>query len=114
MHAFKVGDFIRYIAQNKNDYCDGEILRIIEINNSFAFFEEYEKGYHINLLEPWAPHNGEWCWFWDDCTPHRPTCRQFGYIDVDNYGSNAVYCDSEQNPYTNCEPFLNSLPLHLQ
>ena len=33
-HNLKVGDFVRYIAKTKNDYCDGEVLRVIEINIS--------------------------------------------------------------------------------
>ena len=94
------------------------VLRIVGIDNDgYAFFETYER-YHTDLLEPWIPHNGEWCWFWDDCTPHKLNCRQFGKIipPGDEYycASSEMYSDSEQNPYDNCEPFMNSLPLHFR
>lgn len=55
------------------------------------------------------PSTGDLVWFWDDCTPHRPTLRQFGYIDFENYDI-PTFCDSEQNPFTNIEPFLNKPP----
>ena len=64
-------------------------------------------------LETWTPVKGEWCWFWDKCTPHRPTLRQYD-IFPEGYGEENMFHDSEQNPFDFCEPFLNSLPSYLK
>lgn len=74
------------------------------------------KGCHIfclNELELWQPKPNEWCWFWDKCTPHRPTLRQYD-IFPEGYGEENMFHDSEQNPFDFCEPFLNSRPSHLK
>ena len=74
------------------------------------------KGCHIfclNELELCQPKPNEWCWFWDKCTPHRPTLRQYD-IFPEEYGEENMFHDSEQNPFDFCEPFLNSLPSYLK
>ena len=64
-------------------------------------------------LELWTPVKGEWCWFWDKCTPHRPTLRQYD-IFPEGYSEENMFHDSEQNPFDFCEPFLNSRPSYLK
>ena len=77
-HNFKVGDIVRYKAPTPNDYCDNEIFTISEIGEDcFAFFEDYEKGYHVRVLEHWEPMLNEWCWFWDDGLTHSAHLMQF-------------------------------------
>ena len=106
---FKVGDFVRCVAQPQNA-SPLRITRLFQDNyyvmNSKLSFLEYE-------LIPWTPVKGEWCWFWDKCTPHRPTLRQYD-IFPEGYGEENMFHDSEQNPFDFCEPFLNSRPSHLK
>ena len=106
---FKVGDFVRCVAQLQNA-SPLRITRLFQDNyhvmNSKLSFLEYE-------LIPWTPVKGEWCWFWDKCTPHRPTLRQYD-IFPEGYGEENMFHDSEQNPFDFCEPFLKSRPSHLK
>ena len=105
---FKVGDFVRYIHTTP--------IRALEINNingNRYYFTNSEMSCLKHELELWIPVKGEWCWFWDKCTPHRPTLRQYD-IFPEGYGEENMFHDSEQNPFDFCEPFLNSRPSHLK
>ena len=106
---FKVGDFVRCTCTT-SDALPLRITKFVQGNyhvaNSNLSFLGHE-------LEPWTPVKGEWCWFWDKCTPHRPTLRQYD-IFPEEYGEENMFHDSEQNPFDFCEPFLNSRPSHLK
>lgn len=108
---FKVGDFVTNESL--------KITRqITKVNDDFIYFKEgswalpHVEGFS-NKLILWTPIKGEWCWFWDKCTPHRPTLRQYD-IFPEEYGEENMFHDSEQNPFDFCEPFLNSRPSHLK
>lgn len=108
---FKVGDFVTNESL--------KITRqITKVDDDFIYFKEgswalpHVEGF-INKLILWTPIKGEWCWFWDKCTPHRPTLRQYD-IFPEEYGEENMFHDSEQNPFDFCEPFLNSRPSHLK
>ncbi len=108
---FKVGDFVTHESL--------KITRqITKVNDDFIYFKEgswalpHVEGFS-NKLILWTPVKGEWCWFWDKCTPHRPTLRQYD-IFPEGYGEENMFHDSEQNPFDFCEPFLNSLPSYLK
>ena len=105
---FKVGDFVRYAHANSP-----KTLEINNINGDRYCFTNSEMSCLEHELEPWTPVKGEWCWFWDKCTPHRPTLRQYD-IFPEGYGEENMFHDSEQNPFDFCEPFLNSRPSHLK
>lgn len=116
---FKVGDWVKIKDESILVKHQKSIFKIdfIDKHSNCQGIDSDNEYANIRYLELWTPMEGEWCWLWDDCTPHRPTCRQFGHItsaDAAYYVGSVVYCDSEQNPYDNCEPFMNSLPLHLQ
>jgi hypothetical protein len=104
---FKIGDLVLNILSSRKAF---KIEFIDKYGNCFG--NKDCDCAHMEYLTKWIPKKDEWCWFWDDCTPHRPNCRQFGSVYIES--GKEIYCDSEQNPYTNCEPFVNSLPLHLQ
>ena len=108
---FKVGDFVTHESL--------KITRqITKVDDDFIYFKEgswalpHVEGFS-NKLILWTPVKGEWCWFWDKCTPHRPTLRQYD-IFPEGYGEENMFHDSEQNPFDFCEPFLNSRPSHLK
>ena len=108
---FKVGDFVTHESL--------KITRqITKVDDDFIYFKEgswalpHVEGFS-NKLILWTPIKGEWCWFWDKCTPHRPTLRQYD-IFPEGYGEENMFHDSEQNPFDFCEPFLNSRPSHLK
>lgn len=108
---FKVGDFVTHESL--------KITRqITKVDDDFIYFKEgswalpHVEGFS-NKLILWTPIKGEWCWFWDKCTPHRPTLRQYD-IFPEEYGEENRFHDSEQNPFDFCEPFLNSRPSHLK
>ena len=108
---FKVGDFVTHESL--------KITRqITKVGDDFIYFKEgswalpHVEGFS-NKLILWTPVKGEWCWFWDKCTPHRPTLRQYD-IFPEEYGEENMFHDSEQNPFDFCEPFLNSRPSHLK
>lgn len=105
---FKVGDFVRYVHSTP-----AKALEINNINGNRYYFTNSEMSCLKHELEPWTPVKGEWCWFWDKCTPHRPTLRQYD-IFPEGYGEENMFHDSEQNPFDFCEPFLNSLPSYLK
>ena len=105
---FKVGDFVRYIHANPP-----RALEINNINGDRYYFTNSKMSCMKHELELWTPIKGEWCWFWDKCTPHRPTLRQYD-IFPEGYGEENMFHDSEQNPFDFCEPFLNSRPSHLK
>ena len=105
---FKVGDFVRYIHTTYP-----RALEINNINGNRYYFTNSEMSCVEHELEPWTPVKDEWCWFWDKCTPHRPTLRQYD-IFPEGYGEENMFHDSEQNPFDFCEPFLNSLPSYLK
>lgn len=59
----KIGDWVKFISNKPNNYCDGEILQITNIDDrGFCHFGDYNKLYSIDLLELWQPTEGEWCW----------------------------------------------------
>ena len=105
---FKLGGFVRYIHTTYP-----RALEINNINGNRYYFTNSEMSCLEHELEPWTPVKGEWCWFWDKCTPHRPTLRQYD-IFPEGYGEENMFHDSEQNPFDFCEPFLNSLPSYLK
>ena len=105
---FKVGDFVRYIHSTT-----AIALEINNINGNRYYFTNSEMSCLEHELELWQPKPNEWCWFWDKCTPHRPTLRQYD-IFPEGYGEENMFHDSEQNPFDFCEPFLNSRPSHLK
>lgn len=105
---FKVGDFVRYVHSTT-----AIALEINNINGNRYYFTNSEMACLQHELELWTPVKGEWCWFWDKCTPHRPTLRQYD-IFPEGYGEKNMFHDSEQNPFDFCEPFLNSRPSHLK
>ena len=105
---FKVGDFVRYIHSTT-----AIALEINNINGNRYYFTNSEMACLEYELELWQPKPNEWCWFWDKCTPHRPTLRQYD-IFPEGYGEENMFHDSEQNPFDFCEPFLNSQPSHLK
>ena len=105
---FKVGDFVRYIHSTT-----AIALEINNINGNRYYFTNSEMSCLEHELELWTPIKNEWCWFWDKCTPHRPTLRQYD-IFPEGYGEENMFHDSEQNPFDFCEPFLNSRPSHLK
>ena len=105
---FKVGDFVRYIHSTT-----ATALEINNINGNRYYFTNSEMSCLEHELELWQPKPNEWCWFWDKCTPHRPTLRQYD-IFPEGYGEENMFHDSEQNPFDFCEPFLNSRPSHLK
>ena len=105
---FKVGDFVRYIYATTP-----RALEINNINGNRYYFTNSEMSCLEHELEPWTPVKDEWCWFWDKCTPHRPTLRQYD-IFPEEYGEENMFHDSEQNPFDFCEPFLNSPPSYLK
>ena len=105
---FKVGDFVRYVHSTT-----AIALEINNINGNRYYFTNSEMSCLKHELELWIPVKGEWCWFWDKCTPHRPTLRQYD-IFPEGYGEENMFHDSEQNPFDFCEPFLNSLPSYLK
>ena len=105
---FKVGDFVRYVHSTT-----AIALEINNINGNRYYFTNSEMACLQHELELWTPVKGEWCWFWDKCTPHRPTLRQYD-IFPEGYGEENMFHDSEQNPFDFCEPFLNSQPSHLK
>ena len=103
---FKVGDFVKF-----TDISNKHPKQIIKIEDEVAY-TEFNKCLLTQLIL-WAPVKDEWCWFWDKCTPHRPTLRQYD-IFPEGYGEDNMFHDSEQNPFDFCEPFLNSLPSYLK
>lgn len=106
MNKFKAGDWVRDTRQGMKKPIAQLKPNCIALTNP----EEYAAHYI-----PWVPEVGEWCWFWDDITPHRPTLRKFGCSELPkHYSDNVVFCDSEQNPFTNCEPFIGELPSFLK
>jgi hypothetical protein len=105
---FKVGDFVRYVHSTP-----AKALEINNINGNRYYFTNSEMSCLEYELELWTPVKGEWCWFWDKCTPHRPTLRQYD-IFPEGYSEENMFHDSEQNPFDFCEPFLNSRPSYLK
>ena len=105
---FKVGDFVRYVHSTP-----AKVLEINNIDGNRYYFTNSEMSCLEHKLEPWTPVKGEWCWFWDKCTPHRPTLRQYD-IFPEGYGEENMFHNSEQNPFDFCEPFLNSRPSYLK
>ena len=105
---FKVGDFVRYIHSTT-----AIALEINNINGNRYYFTNSEMSCLEHELELWQPKPNEWCWFWDKCTPHRPTLRQYD-IFPEGCGEENMFHDSEQNPFDFCEPFLNSRPSYLK
>ena len=103
---FKVGDFVKF-----TDISNKHPQQIIKIEDEIVY-TEFNKCLLTQLIL-WTPVKDEWCWFWDKCTPHRPTLRQYD-IFPEGYGEENMFHDSEQNPFDFCEPFLNSLPSHLK
>lgn len=106
---FKVGDFVRCTCTTS----DASPLRITKFVQGNYHVANSNLSFLGHELEPWTPVKGEWCWFWDKCTPHRPTLRQYD-IFPEGYGEENMFHDSEQNPFDFCEPFLNSLPSYLK
>ena len=105
---FKVGDFVTTLNRDIN--CS--VWRIDKVLSCNTLKSD------LILLDPktiqlWTPVKGEWCWFWDKCTPHRPTLRQYD-IFPEGYSEENMFHDSEQNPFDFCEPFLNSRPSYLK
>ena len=106
MNEFKVGDWVttkagytKQISGLTRDACD-----TLSIGNTSVGINVVFK----NEIELWQPKEGEWCWFWDTITPHRPTLRQFGKYEED------YFTDTEHNPFTSCEPFFGELPSFLR
>ena len=105
---FKVGDFVTPLNRDIN--CSiWQIDNILSCNTLVSGSTMLDP----RTLQPWTPVKNEWCWFWDKCTPHRPTLRQYD-IFPEGYGEENMFHDSEQNPFDFCEPFLNSLPSYLK
>lgn len=51
----KIGDWVKFISNKPNDYCDGEILQITNIDDrGFCHFGDYNKLYSIDLLDTLA------------------------------------------------------------
>lgn len=117
---FKVGDFVRVVPKSNRAITNSGateftgIIRAIDKHNLYNI-----KGiddtdwFESDDIQLWTPVKDEWCWFWDKCTPHRPTLRQYD-IFPEEYGEENMFHDSEQNPFDFCEPFLNSLPSYLK
>lgn len=76
MQQFKVGDWVRDTRQGMKKPIAQLKPNCIALTNP----EEYAMHYI-----PWVPEVGEWCWFWDDITPYRPTLRKFGCSELPNY-----------------------------
>ena len=106
---FKVGDFVRCTSTTS----DASPLRITKFVQGNYHVANSNLSFLGHELKPSTPVKGEWCWFWDKCTPHRPTLRQYD-IFPEGYGEENMFHDSEQNPFDFCEPFLNSLPSYLK
>ena len=105
---FKVGDFVTPLNREIN--CSiWQIDNILSCNTLVSGNTMLDP----RTIQPWTPVKDEWCWFWDKCTPHRPTLRQYD-IFPEGYGEENMFHDSEQNPFDFCEPFLNSRPSHLK
>ena len=105
---FKVGDFVTPLNRDIN--CSiWQIDNILSCNTLVSGSTMLDP----RTLQPWTPVKNEWCWFWDKCTPHRPTLRQYD-IFPEEYGEENMFHDSEQNPFDFCEPFLNSIPSYLK
>lgn len=115
---FKLGDYVKLTSTThvaSRTYpswfqIDG---KDITLHGSYIYIEKGKHCFYFNELELWQPKPNEWCWFWDKCTPHRPTLRQYD-IFPEGYGEENMFHDSEQNPFDFCEPFLNSRPSHLK
>ena len=107
MNEFKVGDWVTLLdkwvhkveAVSKNG-------RVLFLNT--REIPRADNWWGIDQCTPWEPKEGEWCWFWDTITPHRPTLRQFGKYEED------YFTDTEHNPFTSCEPFFGELPSFLR
>lgn len=105
---FKVGDFVTPLNRKIN--CSvWQIDNILSCNTLVSGNTRLDP----RIIQLWTPVKNEWCWFWDKCTPHRPTLRQYD-IFPEGYGEENMFHDSEQNPFDFCEPFLNSRPSHLK
>ena len=105
---FKVGDFVTPLNREIN--CSvWKIDKVLSCNTLVS------NGIMLDprTIQLWTPVKGEWCWFWDKCTPHRPTLRQYD-IFPEGYSEENMFHDSEQNPFDFCEPFLNSRPSYLK
>lgn len=102
---FKIGDWVTLVKDNNF------IGKITNVGSETYTINKDAVWFHTTC-GLWQPKPGEWCWFWDYNTPHRPTFREFGRITEDCTGD-PCYWDSEQNPYTNIEPFTGKPPTHL-
>lgn len=95
MTKFKVGDWVKVRGSiYKLDFCD--VLR----------FKDEE-------IELWQPQVGEWCWFYSSGmeTPFFGRLKALVLIS-----QTSGYLAEEQpfKPYTQCEPFIGTLPSFLQ
>ncbi len=117
---FKVGDFVRVTPKSNRAITNSgttEFTGIIRVIDKYNLCNikgiDNTDWFESDDIQLWTPVKDEWCWFWDKCTPHRPTLRQYD-IFPEEYGEENMFHDSEQNPFDFCEPFLNSRPSYLK
>ena len=111
---FKIGDWVVLENVSDTDYCKGDILRIISINDDgFCEFENYPKMYHQNLLEKLKPEKDEWYWVYDE-TEKIPELRQYTG-DRNLFYSQFINEKPEVKiEWKYWEPFFGELPSNLK
>ena len=130
---FKVGDWITFI-----DIVDKNPKQIIRIQDGIAF--TLNNKCLLSQCNPWAPKEGEFCWFWNEddkvakfgrykesinlsgkCNffgKYRKAvsydARWFKYSQEDytDPGSSSYFCEYDEFDF--CEPFIGELPSNLK
>ena len=122
---FKVNDEITYtngskgriICTDAKDYInpiiseteEGKVIKhCIDGTASILLFPTRDYASSYDIVMPWQPTKGEWCWFWSDNMPESATLAKFSHMHGERYVLPNTY------GYSHCAKFEGTLPPHLK
>ena len=110
MQQFKIGDWVRHVAEAKVF----QIVGVHDLGDEF-FYSDNCRTHKANKLKHWQPQKGEWCWFYDNTSSAVPILAQFDYMSEHTYVTTEIeipLSEEERSAYgfNSCIPFIGQLP----
>lgn len=118
MSKFKIGDWVQFIDSDSTKYF-GRCLDIRDTYHSdygeitVVDVDWTDISHFIQDVEPWQPQEGEWCWFYSSGM-NTPFFGRFKALVLISQTPDYLTEEQPFKPYTQCEPFIGTLPTFLQ
>ena len=94
---------------------EGKVIKHrIDGTASIILFQTRDYASSYDIVMPWQPTKGEWCWFWCDEMPKSAILAKFSEMKNGRYGTTVLYEDRTTVSYEYCAKFEGTLPPHLK